>query len=227
MPGYIVTFSDMVTLLLTFFVMLLSLATTQDPELFNVGRDSFVKSIRGYGLGMMFGKRQALNYGHIQNKHTIKNPEQTDQTRTIDAAEERIRRTFKEVAKLVETMPSEVVGERVDLPAVNIGFALSSAQLDEQSKKSLKNLCSFLLRHPDIDSIKLFVLGMSGVGRTDREKWTLSAQRAETVAAFLVQSLPPEKNIPVFSWGAGPGNGWAGPERSISKNSQIAISALR
>jgi len=35
-PSYIVTFSDMVTLLLTFFVMLLSLAEVQDPELFNL-----------------------------------------------------------------------------------------------------------------------------------------------------------------------------------------------
>ena len=39
-PGYIVTFSDMVTLLLTFFVMLLTLADVQDPELFDKGRDS-------------------------------------------------------------------------------------------------------------------------------------------------------------------------------------------
>jgi chemotaxis protein MotB len=224
-PGYIVTFSDMVTLLLTFFVMLLSLATTQDPELFNVGRDSFVKSIRGYGLGMIFGKQQALDYGNIQNKHTIKNPEDTDQTRTLDAAEERIRRTFEQVDQLVRTMPSEVVGERVDLPTVDISFAPSSAQLNEQSKKSLKNLCSSLQRHPNIDSIKLYVLGISNQGRTDKDKWMLSAKRAETVAAFLAQSLPPEKNIAIFSWG--PGDGWAGPESPISESRQIVISALR
>ncbi len=227
MPGYIVTFSDMVTLLLTFFVMLLSLSTTQDPELFNTGRDSFVQSIRGYGLGMMFGKRQAIDYGNIQNKHTIENPEETDQIRTMDAAEERIRRTFEQVDQLVKTMPSEVVGERVDLPAVDISFAPASAQLNQQSEKSLKNLCSSLQRHPDIDSIKLFVLGMSDQGRTDKDRWTLSAKRAETVAAFLAQSLPPEKNIPVFSWGAGLGDGWAGPESPISENRQIIISALR
>jgi len=36
----------MVTLLLTFFVMLLSLAEVQDPELFNKGRDSFWNSVK-------------------------------------------------------------------------------------------------------------------------------------------------------------------------------------
>ena len=34
-PAYIVTYSDMVTLLLTFFVMLMSLAQFQDPELYH------------------------------------------------------------------------------------------------------------------------------------------------------------------------------------------------
>jgi len=41
-PAYIVTFSDMTTLLLTFFVMLLSLAKMQDPELFNKGLGYFL-----------------------------------------------------------------------------------------------------------------------------------------------------------------------------------------
>ena len=54
-PAYIVTFSDMVTLLLTFFVLLLTLAQVQDPELFNRGRDSFFESIRYCGLGNLLG----------------------------------------------------------------------------------------------------------------------------------------------------------------------------
>ena len=54
-PAYIVTFSDMVTLLLTFFVMLLSLATMQDPELLNKGRDSFVESLQALRSGHLHG----------------------------------------------------------------------------------------------------------------------------------------------------------------------------
>ena len=60
-PGYIVTFSDMVTLLLTFFVMLLSLSQIQDPELFDKGRDAFLESIRNIGLGVLFGKEDIPN----------------------------------------------------------------------------------------------------------------------------------------------------------------------
>ena len=36
-PAYIVTFSDMITLLLTFFVLLLSMASEQKEELFTAG----------------------------------------------------------------------------------------------------------------------------------------------------------------------------------------------
>ncbi len=59
-PAYIVTFSDMVTLLLTFFVMLLSLASVQDPELFNRGRGAFAQTIKDLGLGILYGKKQNL-----------------------------------------------------------------------------------------------------------------------------------------------------------------------
>ena len=61
-PGYIVTYSDMVTLLLTFFVMLLSLSNVQDPELFNKGRDSFLESLRCIGLGILFGRREMAGF---------------------------------------------------------------------------------------------------------------------------------------------------------------------
>ena len=59
-PAYIVTFSDMVTLLLTFFVLLLTLAQVQDPELFNQGRDSFLESVRYFGLGALLGAEPTI-----------------------------------------------------------------------------------------------------------------------------------------------------------------------
>ncbi len=62
-PAYIVTFSDMVTLLLTFFVMLLSLSTVQDPEMFNRTRDAFVEHINCFGLGMLIGKKMGPDFG--------------------------------------------------------------------------------------------------------------------------------------------------------------------
>ncbi|MHC4344865.1 MAG: flagellar motor protein MotB, partial [Planctomycetota bacterium] len=64
-PAYIVTYSDMVTLLLTFFVMLLTLASMQDPELYNIGRDSFLQSMNQFGIGSLFGGFQNPFFGHV------------------------------------------------------------------------------------------------------------------------------------------------------------------
>ena len=91
-PGYIVTFSDMVTLLLTFFVLLLSLADVQDPELFNRGRDSFWQSLRYCGLGPLLGKEVGSDLGNMKIKNPTSEPEDTSNDRTIDEKRERLIR---------------------------------------------------------------------------------------------------------------------------------------
>ena len=98
-PGYIVTFSDMVTLLLTFFVMLLTLADVQDPELFDKGRDSFIESIRYVGLGALFGRQHSVNLGSLKNKYSVPEQEETPNNRSIDAGTEELNRIFQQLSK--------------------------------------------------------------------------------------------------------------------------------
>ncbi len=226
-PGYIVTFSDMVTLLLTFFVMLLSLATTQDPDLFNSGRDSFVKSIRGLGLGVMFGKDATVEHGQVQYKHRIENPDDTRERRTIDAQAERTRRKFQQLQNMMATTTSPLSGEQVDFPASDVRFAARGSNLDDSDKKSLKELCQNLSSNGRDGSVKLYVLGLAAKGRTEKDKWILSARRAKAVADFLRTHLAGDDPIPVYSWGAGPGRIWTNEESSISPDSHIAIAVIR
>lgn len=226
-PGYIVTFSDMVTLLLTFFVMLLSLAQNRDPELFNAGRDSFIQSIRGYGLGMLTGKDKSTDFQHFQNKHEIEDPEETDSKRTIDASNERTRRIFKEMQKQMVTMPSDTKGDRYDFPATDVRFAKGDIGLNETAKISLRDFCDELQFDPDCSRLKLYVLGLSGDGKNKKERWTLSARRAKVVADYLAESFSRQKRPAVYSWGAGPGNLWTAEDSPITKKTQILISVLR
>ena len=98
-PGYIVTFADMVTLLLTFFVMLLSLSHEQDPELFGRGRDAFLESIRYVGLGALFGRQRMPRLGALKDKHFVPSPDEPAEAdrRTLDARAEELRRILKKL----------------------------------------------------------------------------------------------------------------------------------
>ena len=122
-PAYIVTFSDMVTLLLTFFVMLLSLASVQDPEMFSRGRDSFSFAIRNFGLGILMGMKPGPDFGHVKIKYFISKPDRLFDGRSIHAKEEEIRRVFNELRQSMNTMPSEIVAKKTVFSVTNIRFA--------------------------------------------------------------------------------------------------------
>ena len=167
-PGYIVTFSDMVTLLLTFFVMLLSLANVQDPELFNTGRYSFLESLRGLGLGLLWGREETINLEDTKRKYHINNPDSSSENRSIDTREEKTRRLFEKVRQSMKTLPSQIVGEKTDFSITNIRFSAGGSVLDEPARGFLGKFCSDLQQVPSSDGIKLCVLGLASDGKTEK-----------------------------------------------------------
>ena len=246
-PAYIVTFSDMVTLLLTFFVMLLSLASVQDPELFNLGRGSFFKSIKGLGLGMLQGRKDQPHFGSYKMKYYVSNPDGSVETRTIDARQEELRRIFEKISQSMTTMPSQITANKTFFSVTDIRFSPGDATLDESAKKFLKEFCVRLqstAESPDtLQNRKmetLYVLGLadkSADGAAEKEQWLLSAQRAHAVADFLRAAFNPhvqqdvaeqnKNNVwQVYWWGAGPGGDWVRQDSPIYEQSQILIAVL-
>ncbi len=253
-PGYIVTYSDMVTLLLTFFVMLMSLASMQDPELFDQGRGAFVESVRALGLGMLQGQKPSPDFGNKKPKYFISQPDEL-YGRTVDAKEEEIRRLFSKVNRLMTTMPSQIVSQRTDFSVTNIRFPQGDAILGELARRSLTEFCADLQENSDFvagvdprggvpplqsTAGTLYVLGLAADQETEKQQWILSAQRAQAVADFLQgtlsvgsQSQEPDGrpgSAPtwrIFWWGAGPGGDWVGRDSPISKQSQVLIAVLK
>jgi len=225
-PGYIVTYSDMVTLLLTFFVMLMTLAQFQDAELYNKGRDSFLKSIGKMGLGLLTGGIEKPDFGHVKVKYFIEPSEENVEGRSIDAREELLRRLFKKVDQVAETMPSDVEGLESNFSVADVRFAPGEAILNEADKRFLTEFCLALQQNPDFDRLKLYVLGLANEPPSAKEQWILSARRAKAAADFIRAGFPPERQRPVYSWGAGPGKGWIGPDSAVSPQSQIMIAVL-
>lgn len=237
-PGYIVTFSDMVTLLLTFFVMLLTLADVQDPELFDKGRDSFIESLRYVGLGSLFGRQQKPNLGSIKTINYIPNPEQTSNRRIIDAKAEELYRTFEKIKQSATTTTSRLTAESVNFSVTNIHFSPGSSELDKSAMSFLSEFCRDLHLGTGERPGIIYVLGLAPDETTEKEQWILSARRAEAAAGFMRDNLNLAAGAQqgfsesllkwsVHSWGAGSGGEWAGPDSFLSERSQILIAILR
>lgn len=247
-PGYIVTFSDMVTLLLTFFVMLLSLAVVQDPEILGRGRDSFSWSIKNFGLGMLWGWKPKPDFGNVKIRYFISNPDRLFEGRNIHIKEEKIRQIFNELRRSMRTMPSEVTANNTDYSVTNIRFARGVSRLDASAKHFLGDFCSNLQQNSGSRPIKLYVLGLASDQTTEKDQWILSAKRAKVVADYLRGILwIPTRRGPssesgfqtqrsafggwskwsVYWWGAGPGGDWVRQDSPISRQSQILIAILR
>ncbi len=237
-PGYIVTFSDMVTLLLTFFVMLLTLADVQDPELFDKGRDSFIESLRYVGLGALIGRHDKPNLGSTKSIYYISDPDPTSKDRIVDAKAEELYRIFEKLKQSTTTMSSRLTAERVNFSVTNIHFSVGSMKLDKSAMAFLTEFCRDLRFGTGGKPGMLYVLGLAPDGTTEKEQWILSARRAEAVARFLRNTLEsaagPQRgnsesrlNWSVHSWGAGSGGQWADSDSFISERSQILIAILR
>lgn len=239
-PAYIVTFSDMVTLLLTFFVMLLSLAAVQDEELFNRGRDSFSFAIKNFGLGMLWGRKPRPDFGNVKIKYFISKPDEFFKGRSINIKEEKTRQVFNELRQSMKAMPSEVTAKKTDFSVTNIRFARGVLRLNVSAKQFLNNFCSNLQQDSGSVPIKLYVLGLAGDQAAEKDQWILSAKRAKVVADYLRSILSSGSGFQtqrsafggwskwsVYWWGAGPGGDWVRQDSPISKQSQILIAVLR
>jgi len=231
-PAYLVTFGALVTLLVLFFVLLLTLATVQDCGYVGKGRyteaqKSFTRAIRTLGLGMFYSKKQGPDFGNIKPKYFIIKPDGAFEGRTIDAKEEGIRRTFQEVSRSVKTMPSQIVAKTTNFSVTNIRFRRGSASLNEAAKRFLTKFSLNLEQEAASKTIKLYVLGLAGDETSEKQQWIVSARRAQAVADFFPATLPSADTWPGASGGAGPGGDWVGRNSPISRQSQISIAVLR
>ena len=225
-PAYIVTFSDMVTLLLTFFVMLLTLSQVRDEELFQRGRNSFVRSIGQLGLGMLPGRKVRPYFGKVKIKYFISNPDKAFEGRTVDARQEELRRIFQNINRSMTTMRSKIVAEKNNFAVTDIRFPPGGVALNEAAKGFLTKFCLDLQQAGSGD-VKLYVVGLASAEATEEEQWIISARRAQAVADFLQKTLGTGTRWPIYSWGAGPGGDWVAHDSLISKQSQILIGILR
>jgi chemotaxis protein MotB len=172
-PDWMITYSDMVTLLLTFFVMLLAMASFEDP-----GRvDKVIESLRrAFGVGGYSPKPEKVQKNpaaHTSESKTIKDEIKPIVTQLREILSKKIS---DDLVKMTKTR-TEV---RVMLDP-RILFAPGATELHPSSYGLIADL-AMAVKDKDVN---LFVEGHTdGTGDSTRN-WEISALRAVSVVEAL------------------------------------------
>jgi flagellar motor protein MotB len=230
-PVWIISFADMITLLLAFFVMLQTMATEKSTELFQVGQGSFNRALAGLGIpDMLYGKSpdSGRDYRKIKYPTEESETEYIPPNRVIDAEDEEIRNLFEDLRRAIETDASSSDEQIIDTRSTPIRFATGSAQLDEPARKYLDELVVDLRQNLGGRPIRIYVNGAVENPRGGKEHWLLSARRSATVEQYLRQTLAPELEQgiwEIFSFDADLG-GWSRAADTSGSHPPITITLM-
>jgi chemotaxis protein MotB len=226
-PGYIVTFSDMITLLLTFFVMLLSMAQTQvEKHKFEVGVYSFRRAISDFGMsGLLISRANSSTFEHPKVFYRVDSGQDEPENRSIDAKTEMLRRVLMDIEQMMKISPSHIVGAQKTVFPSNIRFSTGGWELNDSARSTLKKLTENLKINYSQQEPSIYILGLAA-DASEPQQWAVSARRAETAAESIRQLLGQDMTWPIYCWGAGPGGEWIGQSGLVTRETHILITVL-
>jgi flagellar motor protein MotB len=230
-PLWIISFADMISLLMAFFVMLLTMAHEQSGKIAYEGEGifeatiaGFKKSIDGFGMTGKFGEdpkkhgsaNDSMSFDAHKTYYPIKENEAPG--RTIDAAEERIRRVFNRLGTHVKTSRQQLSWGQPDFVVTPITFKSGQYVLDQAAKDFLVKFASDL-QESGTENVKLYIVGLAAQEREAKQQWLLSAKRANASADFIRNNMPPGSQWAIYSWGAGTGGDWVLKDSAVAGQS--------
>lgn len=188
-PAWMVSFGDMMTLILCFFILLVSMADERDNGRMAKGLGSFVISIRSMGLsGVMSGAERQRIFDEMRRKFNL--PPEEDPERRPDPD----KASTKELVRADAVAAMRHRPERT-IPQI-AAFAPGSTELLPASHEHLKRVADLLRPRRG----ELLVLE-GHAADLDHNRRKLSEARAEAVQAILVSeyAFDPEL-IEIRTW---------------------------
>jgi chemotaxis protein MotB len=232
-PAFIVTFSDMVTLLLTFFVMLLSLAKDQvNDHKFLEGLSSFKLAVADFGMtGAMYNQGTGPEFEYQKIKYKVEKESQEQkrkdpETKSKDHHTEMLRRLVMDIEQMMKISPAQIAGKSKMFIVTTIRFAPGNWELSKQAKEELDQYSLQIQETLAQNKAMLYVVGVANTEQTSRAKWMVSSRRANEVAEYIKSNLPQDSERPIYSWGSGTGGEWCGEDGLMSRDSEILLALI-
>ncbi len=222
--GYMTTFGDMMNLLLTFFILLLTTATIQGRE-FKLILSAFTGSFGMMPGGMTLSKGRLADMGM-----NIESLPSTEKGRKLAKAKRKALQIFRPEIKAKKVRVSEEERGLVITLMNDAYFAKASADLTPQIKETLDKVAA-LLKSPEIRN-KVRVEGHTDNVPLRRkifphDNWELSTQRAVNVVKYLIKDGVEPKRLSAAGYGPYrplPGNTNKTPEeRALNRRVEIIL----
>ena len=202
-PAYMVSFCDMMTLILTFFILLVSMSKEQKAGLMADGVGSFIVAIKTHGLdGIMSGQEKAAIFEHQRRKFNV--PPEEDEERLIEVDQASSFELIK--TKLLKSLEPH---DELTYPSV-VEFAADSAEIPPASVPYLRRLGPSL--KPKFKQTLLIEGHANDAGsRFMGDNRRLATSRANAVRRYLVEELGFEEDrVQARAWNTElPSNGQA------------------
>ena len=193
-PGWMVSFSDMIVNLMCFFILLNTMAMTQESGFVGAGTGSYADDVNAQGKpGMMPTHRTLVPLQAKGGRHEAPKIDPLDKSNWTQHTKAKIEDEFDRLhnskSKIDEPKRSFPVG-------LGILFSSGSADLSAKDKADLEKLATTISQKPEV----LEVVGACSPDecRDQRAALLLSFERAQAVVEHLKRAgMAPEKMIPI------------------------------
>lgn len=191
-PIWILSFGDMITNLLAFFILLQSFSHVQRGEIGETGdlhMGDHTVDMGGAGK-WAFNRGPGPDSKYKLRKYPVESdPDSVIPQRIIDAEDEHIRKLFDDLRRAMDTRASDQPPPLTRIVTTPIRFDPSEAALDAPAMDFLATLASELGQDMQTDQADVYVFATAPDAASTKEQFILSARRAQVVRDRLARNF--------------------------------------